>query len=213
MEPKKFFVKDFIQYASPCFACNGTPRLRVSFRQKGDLPGSISYQGTITPVVTDNHIEIDMSVKYGSHVKVWILPKTNKYVTNDDAGFSQQIAKRTLHLFTECSCGTIFESNDLDFQTFNKVIGATTIRHEYITFQEKSTRYILDSDFIQGKTKATVAKINQSQTTIQTKTGSMGQVLLPIPSQLEFNLPLLPKYKVRNKQYLIDKLKIYTIFS
>jgi hypothetical protein len=132
MEHKKFFVKDFIQYASPCFGCGKPMSLRLVFKEKNtDLIGSM------TPLVTPKHLEIDLAVQYTSQLRLWIMHKSNTFLVNDNVSFSHYIAKRDLRLLVECKCGTGHETNNLEFQPFNGVIGAVTLESERIALIDK----------------------------------------------------------------------------
>jgi hypothetical protein len=171
--------------------------LRFMYRNRG--MHSDDPWGSISATITDQHIVVDLSIKYGSTLQLWIVPKTNKFLTNDNVRFSDYIAMFNIRLVAECNCGTRYETNDLDFQDFNKVIGATILRYEYITFENKGTRYTLYSDF---NTERTVAVVSKNDLALAKST-----------TTITFDLPLLPKYKIRDKQKLIDKLKLYCVFS
>lgn len=199
MDHKKFFVKDFIQYASPCFGCEKPLSLRMLIRNKEDnalLPELGNSPSTaLTPTITDKHLEIDLSIKYNSKLRLWMMHKTNTFLVNDNVAFSNYIAKYNLRLLVACTCGTLYQTNNLDFQTFNRTIGALTLSYEQLVFQDKTHTYHLDTDF---RTERSIAIISKK-----------GSTAIP----LHFDLPLLPKYKLRNKQHLVEKLRIYSIFS
>lgn len=197
MEHKKFFVKDFIQYVSPCFGCEKPLSLRIMYKHKKEEENIPSV--SLTPVITDKHLAVDLSIKYSSQLRLWIFHKSNTFMVNDNKAFNNYIADHNLWLMAECSCNTYYYSNDLNFQTFNfpQTIGATTLRSEHIIIHEKDTTYVIHSDFINNKTAADIFKSVASSRS----------------NHLTFNLPLLPKYKIKTKQKLLDKLNTYILFS
>lgn len=193
MDHKKFFVKDFIQYASPCFGCGKPLSLQLVFKNKqGDEGGNLNMART------DKHLEIDLSIRYTSQLRLFIMYKSNTFLVNDRVAFSHYIAKRDLKLMAECSCNSWYESNNLDFQTFNGAIGALTLRKERIVVVEKDKIYTLRSDFSEEKTDVSVSSTISSQF---------------ITKNINLQLPLLPKYKLRDKQQLIKKIQTYILFS
>lgn len=194
---KKFFVKDFIRYAAPCFGCGQLPTLRLQFREKSAAINA--PWGALNLLVDDNHVEIDLSIKYRSSLKLWIFHKTNKFLANDNAALSSYIDTRDMHLFVQClGCQTHHQTNNLEFQLHNNVVKATTLRYEMLHIPFKKRRYILTSDFVTEKTEARIVKYDDR-----------GGWL----SEFHLDLPLLPKYKLKNQQHMIDKLNTYAVFS
>ena len=128
MPAKKFFVKDFVQYVTPCFGCDRANDLSFAFINKGS--GELKEGGRVKAIVTDKYVQVDLHIRYSSTLTLWIFHKTNKIVTSEDVNFSNFLAKRDLFLVGHCGgCETEIMSNKLDFQTFNKVVGPTTINH------------------------------------------------------------------------------------
>ena len=197
MNHKKFFIKDFIQYGAPCFGCGLAPSVRLYFRNKN--ADKNDPWGHHNILVSDSRVEIDLSIKYRSILKLWIFHKTNKFLASDNSAFSSYIATYDVALFIDCAgCQTHYSTNNLEFQLSGNTVRATTLLYELLNIPRKERRYILSSDFRTEKSSASVIKYNDK-----------GGLL----SQIDFTLPLLPKYKLRNQQHLIDKLNTYAVFS
>lgn len=201
MEDKKFFVKDFIQYCSPCFACDGLMTFRLGVRERhptvavpdDDRPNSYST------VVTDKYVESELNIRYHSSLKIWIYHRNNKVVASNSTTFSNFLAEKRLFLYCVCSvCRSDIASKPLDFQTFNGVVGPATLHFERYNISVKNRRYSLETDFVKG-----------------TSIGRVRTYIAPNVSKadLVFNMKLLPKYKIGSRQKLIDKLNTYAIFS
>lgn len=201
MEGKKFFVKDFIQYCSPCFGCDGLMTFRLGVRERhptvsapdGDRPNSyIAF-------VTDKYVESELNIRYHSSLKIWIYHRNNKVVASNPTTFSNFLAEKRLFLYCYCNiCQSDVASNPLDFQTFNGVVGPATLHFERYNIAVKNRRYSLDTNFVKG-----------------TSVGTVRTYIAPGVSKpdLVFNMKLLPKYTLGSKQKLIDKLNTYALFS
>jgi hypothetical protein len=197
MEHKKFFVKDFIQYGSPCFGCGKPPSLRLLYRNKNvekDAPW-----GSLNVLVDDSRVEIDLSIKYRSSLKLWIFHKTNKFLATDNSALNNYIDTHDMYLAIQCSgCMTCHHTNNLEFQLSNNVVKATTLQYELLSMPSKYCRYILSSHFAVEKTVGQILKYDDKGALI---------------SEWSIDLPLLPGYKIKNKQNLIKKLDLYILFS
>ena len=201
MEHKKFFVKDFIHYCSPCFVCGYTMTFKFGFNGNGQdaLFPDCTWANTAMTIVTDKYTVVDLSIRYRANLKIYIYHRNNKLVTSDNVSFSDYLAKRKLFLICYCvGCDSSISSRNLDFQTFNGVVSPTTIRYENFLISHKNRRYQLRSDFDKQKSIGTV------------RTYTAPNVSGP---DLVFEMKLLPKYKLGNKQKLIDKLNTYALFS
>lgn len=225
MEHKKFFVKDFIQYTTPCFGCGEPNNFRIGFRNKTHAPAptllsyslsgssmgtSVPYNpsrseinplvGYINPVIKNTHVEIDLSIKYNNRLQLLVFHKDNKILASNRTELANYLSERHLFLVGDCkSCFTEIMSNDLDIQLSKQVIMSTTIRKEQLVIKHKQQVYILLSKFEEQKTSAHVYKEDD--------------VKHGIKSEIVLSLPLLPKYKLRDRQHLIDKLNTYVLFS
>lgn len=198
MEAKKFFIKDFIKYATPCFGCGLPPSLRLHFRDKNSNVND-PWGNRHNIIVNDSRVEIDLSIKYRSSLVLWVFHKTNQFLASDNPAFSSYVANYDMKLFIHCNgCQTHHSTNNLEFQLTNNVVKATTLSYEMLNVPRKTRRYILASEFLTEKSAASIIKYDD-------KGGYL--------SQFNLNLPLLPKYKLRNQQHMIDKLNTYAVFS
>jgi hypothetical protein len=223
MDDKKFFVKDFIQYATPCFGCGEPNDFDIGFREKLDetappptlmnmgtfVPASsppyfLPQTGQLKPVIKSTHLEIDLSIKYKSKLRLQLLIyyKTNKILTSNNHELSAYLEKRHLFLIGRCSkCQTEIISNDLEFQANKQLISPATIKSEQIVIVDKKQIFVVISNFREQETKASVYKKDDMLKRVKSS------------SSVNFTLPLLPKYKLRDRAHLINKLNIYTLFS
>lgn len=201
MEDKKFLVKDFIQYCSPCFACDQLMTLRFGYEERHPevLPPEDDCPNSVNTTVTDKYVEAELHIRYHTNLKMWIYHRNNKVVTSDGPAFSDYLAKKRLFLYCRCNnCRSDVATKPLDFQTFNGVVGPATLRFERYNISVGNHRYRLETDFVKG-----------------TSVGRLRTYIAPNVSRedLVFNMKLLPKYKLGHRQKLIDKLNIYATFS
>jgi hypothetical protein len=201
MEEKKFFVKDFIKYCSPCFGCGDLMTFRLGYRDKGsdDLIPDDLRSNTAMAIVTDEYIEVELSMRYRTNLKVWIYHRNQKVVASNQHTFNEYVAKKELYLYSRCPfvCNSRIMSKVLDFQRYNGIVAPTSLRYEEFHISHKNKVYSIASDFVG----------NRSVGTLRTYLASNQ------PSDLEWEMKLLPKYKMITQQKLIDKLDIYAVFS
>jgi hypothetical protein len=201
MEDKKFFVKDFIKYCSPCFGCDRLMTFRLGYRNKGrdDIVPDDIWSDTAMAIVTDEYIEVELSIRYRTNLKVWIYHRNQKVVASDQYSFNEYVAKKELYLYSKCSvsCNSRVISKVLDFQRFNGVVAPTTLRYEEFHIMHKNKRYSIATDFVANVSTGTLRTYPAPNT----------------PSDLSWEMKLLPKYKLGTQQKLIDKLNTYAVFS
>ena len=201
MEHKKFLVKDFIQYCSPCFACDKLMTFRLGYKERYPevQPPDNDRIKSLNAIITDKYTEVELVIRYRTNLKIWIYHRNNKVVTSDNVAFSEYLTKKRLFLYCVCNlCQSEVATNSLDFQTFNGVVGPATLCFEKFNIAVKNHRYGLETDFIKG-----------------TSIGRLRTYTAPNVSKedLIFKMKLLPKYKLVNRQNLIDKLNTYALFS
>lgn len=222
MEHKKFFVKDFIRYATPCFGCGEPNDFDIGFREKADTsklptlmnmgtfvaasspPYFLPESGHLKPVIRNTHLEIDLSIKYKSKLRLQLLIyyKTNKILTSNNHELASYLEKRDLFLIGQCNkCQTEIVSNNLEFLPNKQIISPVTIKSELIIIANKKQVFVVTSNFEKEETQANVYATQESG------------LIKHSGSDLHFNLPLLPKYKMRSQEHLIKKLNTYVLFS
>lgn len=202
---KKFTVRDFIAYNNPCFSCGNAINFTIGVVDLNAkiMGGGISYRN---PIVTEKHTEIDLFTTYQDTLKLFISHKTNKIKTNNIKDLTIYLEGHTLFLRSLCyKCQTTIESYYLDFDLDKTLVDATTISFENLRILDAANgkRYNISSYVAQNKSILTV-----SDNKIVGRS-----VMLMSPPSLVLELPLLPKYRFKDKQHLIDKLKLYTLFS
>lgn len=197
MSEKKFFVKDFIRYSTPCFGCGKANDFRLGFQQTN---GAVNNVGILNVNVNNRYTEV-IFTKFNSSLAIWVFHKTNKILASDNGQLIEHLSKLQLFLNTSCKiCNTTISSNNLEIDFNKNVIMPTTIRHEYAKISHKGQTYILDSNFKEQKSRGYVLKYANEK-------------INTISSSVDFDLPLLPFYKLKNRETLLKKLNTYLIFS
>lgn len=79
---KQFTVKDFITYSGPCFSCQSKINFKIGSKTQPQT--TISWQPDVylTPVVTNDFIEVDLKINYNDGLSLKIFTKTNKFTTS-----------------------------------------------------------------------------------------------------------------------------------
>lgn len=193
---KKFTVKDFIAYNNPCFSCGNQINFRIGFLDL-ETKADISY---LRPVVTPNYTEIDLIIKYANQdaLKLYVFHKTNKILTNSNQGLTKYLSSRKLFLSSTCDkCYTQIESQYLDINIDKGYIAAVGISSERLMVNDGTNLYQINSFFMAEKSNLIVDKLDK---------------IKPLtPFQLD--LPLIPKYRFKDKAHFIQKMKTYITFS
>lgn len=191
---KKFTVKDFIDYNGPCFSCNSPINFRIGFLDL-ETKADTSY---LRPVVTSNYTEIDLRITYENSLKLNIFHKTNKILTNSNQGLTKYLSSRKLFLSSTCDkCLTQVDSRYLDFNIDKGFVAAVGIASERLMVMDKSNLYQVQSFFMADKSMLTVDRIDKTT---------------PL-SPLQLELPLMPKYRFRDREHFLHKMKTYITFS
>lgn len=193
---KTFTVKDFITYNNPCFSCGS----RISF-SIASLPNITNYNPIyIKATVSPERTEIDLKVTYNNTLQLWIFHKSNKILSSDMWGLTDYLASHKLFLSSRCDkCFTIIESDFLDLNLSQGFISPVGIELEVLFVKDDKNTYNVESDFIKETSIITVRK------------NPIDATLAP-PAQ-KFYLSLLPLYKIKSREYLINKAKTYLTFS
>jgi hypothetical protein len=191
---KKFTVADFIAYNNPCFSCDNQINFKIGFLDL-ETRADISY---LRPTVGPNYTEIDLLITYSDALKLYIFHKTNKILTNSQQALTRYLSGHKLFLQSTCDkCYSQIESQYLDFNLNKGFVSAVGISSERLIVMDKQNIYQMNSFFMADKSNLTVDRIDKTR---------------PLsPTSLE--LPLLPKYRFRDKGHFIDKMKTYVLFS
>lgn len=206
---KKFTVKDFIAYNNPCFSCGSPINFRVGFVDLENKDPKLTWQASqwepdsrsyLRPVVTQNHTEIDLIIKYSTNeaLKLCVFHKTNKILTNSNLGLTKYLGGHKLFLSSHCDkCHTQIESQFLDINVDKGYINAVGISSERLMVTTTDRMFQIVSSFIEEKSIVYVDRLD--------KTGPLH------PFTLE--LPLIPRYKFKDREHFINKIKTYMLFS
>lgn len=192
---RKFTVKDFVAYNNPCFSCGS----RINFRI-GYTPIGSGEAGHLRPVVMPNHTEIDLIIKYSDMeaLRLCIDHKTNKILTNSIQGLTNYLSGRKLFLISACDrCNTHIESQFLEFNIDKSYLNAVGLSTERLMVNDGTSQYQINSSFIDEKSFIIVDRLDKVK---------------PL-SPFQLKLPLLPKYRFKDKEHFIRKIKTYMTFS
>jgi hypothetical protein len=191
---KRFTVKDFIDYNGPCFSCTNPINFRIGFLDL-ETKTDTSY---LRPTVTTNYTEIDLRITYENSLKLYIFHKTNKILTNSNQGLTKYLSSRKLFLTSSCDkCLTQIDSQYLDFNVDKGYVSAVGIATERLMVMDKTNLYQINSFFMADKSMLTVDRIDKTT---------------PL-SPFQIELPLLPKYRFKNREHFLTKMKTYITFS
>lgn len=191
---KKFTVKDFIAYNNPCFSCGRQIKFQIGFM---DLD-SRSDQSYLRPTVTKDYVEIDLRITYMNSLKLWIDHKTNKMFTSSPTALTKYLENHKLFLASTCDhCMTHIESQFLEFNMAHGYVSAVGLARETLVVNEASKMYLITSSFIEEQSIITVNNLDR---------------IKPM-SPFTLELPLVPLYKLKTRERMLEKINTYLIFS
>lgn len=185
---KTFTVKDFIAYNNPCFSCGKSINFKV-----------YANEGTsgLRPTVKPDYTSIDLQVTYTSTLQLWVFHKTNKIISSDSRLLADYLYNHKIYLSTFCDCYSSITSQFLEFNLDKSYIAPVGISSERLVVSDDHNMYTIYSSFIDEETSVSVDTIDKTT---------------PV-SPIQFKMPLLPLYKIKTKERLINKLKTYVTFS
>jgi hypothetical protein len=188
---KRFTVKDFISYNAPCFSCGEKIILKI-----GHVGEHI--EGYLRPTVKPDHTVIDLKVSYHHTLQLFIYHQTNKIISTDIRGLTDYLYSHKLFLQSFCDkCYTSVKSHFLTFNLDKGYVEPVGISSERLMVTDDDNMYAMDSSFMEEKSIVTVSRISKAT---------------PV-SPVWFHLPLLPLYKIKTKERLVNKIKTYLTFS
>jgi len=194
---KRFTVKDFILATSPCFGCRG--KLSYAIVCVDLRPEIMLTPNYKTLVVSSDYSEIDLKISYNAGLKLRIYHKTNRFWSSNFKEFSKFLESHQLYLHTGCDkCQSQIDSQYLVFNLAKGFILPVGISKEHISLLDNNNIYSIFNDTMRNETRVFI------------KTRDMKKSL-STPTYLK--LPLLFLHKFKTKNQLIDKIKLYTLFS
>lgn len=191
---KKFTVKDFIDYNAPCFSCGKPISLHIGVHNINSVSNTIFLK----PVVTPDYTEVDLKITYSDFLRLVITHKTNKFHVNNARSFENYLMENMLFLFSKCNnCGTVVESGYMKFDMSTQQVQAVNLAAETIKMSDDNNNYRIMTAFNLDRSNVVIVK---NDTSINYKVFNM-------------DFPLLPMYRFKDKEQLLNKLKTYLTFS
>lgn len=192
---KKFTVKDFITYNGPCFSCQSKIVFQVGvFNTKSKQSATSVF---LSPTVTNDFINIDLRINYRDSLNLRIFTKTNKFTTSSMKSLTKYLDEHGLFLRSKCdNCHTNVDSEALEFNLLKEFVVPVAIGDERLVVNHNRYLYELYSNF------GSSCSILIISTTVS-----------PPITPIRMELPLLPMYKLKNKERFIEKVKTYLVFS
>jgi hypothetical protein len=203
---KTFTIKDFVACNSPCFACNKPIIFHIIGSNSADT-------FTIKPTIHKEYISINLATKYNSSLQLNIDLKTNKFMTNNLPKLIKYLKSHNLVLRCYCSnCYTQMFSKPLDFNFEKCFIKPVNIQEETIIISNKKRTYCIVSVYDNNKSTILITDDDHDYENINTQMVFNGiNIGGKTPDILE--MPLLTRFKFKDKKQLLEKLNLYTLFS
>jgi hypothetical protein len=189
---------DFLKLNSPCFCCGKPIEVGVYIASKAQysyLPETTYMKAN----VSKNKINVDLSITYDSKISLSIDLKTNKFVASCPMKTLTSFLKgRKLSIDTQCRDCSGIVSDTLSFNFYKAFIKPVEIAHEWYWLRHKNHVYLVSSGYDEDITKVI----------LMTYSGYN-----KIASETTFRYPLIPRYKFKDREAMINKLKLYTALS
>lgn len=196
---KQFTLKDFIKYNAPCFNCGGKVEIIFVTSFKGTEEEYVNHEGfnqsSITPIIFPKYTSINLLTTYRDILTLHIHHKDNKLETIKFPDLNNFISKNNIRLQSEChNCYNIIVTNYLKFNLDKKYLEPLTISHEKFNMITNNYHFSIITDFLDNSTKIHIRQNNVYEPPII------------------LNLPLLPLYKFKNKETLLNKINTLLLF-
>jgi len=206
---KKFTIKDFLLYNGPCLNCGEKIIVNVKcLNDKIIMTGSHIIIPSLFSTITDNVIKISLEIKYSYELLLAIYIKSNRYQVSDSNKLNIFLKNNSLILTSLCKkCSCYVETNALKFDTTG-LVKPLTISNEFLIISNLKKIYTINSDFNEEKTIIHVYDNN-----VYNNYDIYHNNNIKNERSLVLNIPLLPLYKFKNKEKLLNKLKMLTVFS
>lgn len=195
---KKFTVKDFIDYNAPCFSCNSPINIHMGVipMERADNPKLVGNTIILKPVITSEYTEVDLKITYSDFLRLRIAHTTNQFSVNNLSSLERHLSSNVLFLLSKCDkCGTQVESENMEFDIERGFLKAFGLAVETIKMIDDKNHYVINSLFYQDKSNVVIVNSSRSA------------------SVFNMDFPLLPMYRFKNKEQLLNKLRTYLTFS
>ena len=195
---KQFTVKDFIEYNAPCFSCGNEISFRVEMWE-GDGHGTASIN-TLRPTMYKDYFSIDLQIRYKRSLQLWVFYQNNKIITSDMKELKYYLGDHHLSLKSYCDrCYTAVESDELEFNLDSSFIKPISLSRESIKVTTDEHQYYVTTYYHEEPPVTFVGITNLKKPATHPRA--------------ELKLPLLPIYKLKSRDNLINKIKTYLTFS
>lgn len=197
---KKFTVKDFILYNSPCFICNHENNFYFEIDKTGESPNFIGRVSK-RAMVTKDYTSVELIVHYSKNLFIKIDHKTNKFTTSSVPDLINYLKENSLSMRISCTkCAASITTNYLDFNLDKLFVYPATLHTEmYLVVDENNSYSVCSSFNIKKQSILTVSKNSDIKKNVHK------------PQTLY--LPLIPIYKFKTREKFLNKIKTYIIFS
>lgn len=194
---RKFTVKDFLLYACPCYGCNSPTAVYIGVSYT-DNESAALMDGSIMPVINQNHTRVDLKISYNSALSIAIDHKTNKFATNSEKLLKKYLQEHAIYLQSVCTkCNTQFETRYLSFNLDKLFILPVEMKNEFFVIRSDQHIFHCFSSYEEKSTHVDAVRLDQ---------------VVPL-SSTKLSLPLLPGYKFKTKEQFVQKMKTYLLFS
>jgi len=184
---KRFTVKDFMLYNGPCFSCGEKTTAKICCLENNEIRN-------IQQVINHGVLDATLKITYSFTLALRIYIETNKFIVSDQKKFSTYLETKNLVFTSNCSeCRNYILTNNMEFNS-NGYVKALTIKREILSVYDSDRIYSLMTEYDENKTEVNVW--NSKADNI-----------------IKLDLPLLPLYKFKTRERLINKLSTYVIFS
>jgi len=185
---KSFTVKDFILYNGPCFSCGSKISIDVSSSEIDSNNSNPNKK--LENFIENNILDITLRVKYSYNLHLQISIKDNTFKVSDIDKFMDYLTHNKIYITSICNkCQCFIFSDSLQFS--KSLVKPITILREILSVLSNDVHYMLNSCHSTNETQIVI--INNDR-------------------PLEITSPLLPLYKFKTKERLINKLKTYALF-
>lgn len=176
----KLTIKEFINYNNPCCICEENTTLNINCKSSNNFFIIKSY-------LYNYAIGADLLISYHNSLNILISFKDNTYHVNNTEEFFKYLKNKQLYLTLSClSCASYIRTEYLEFG--NKYVKPLSIYSEYFNIATDRYRvHIYTNDPNEDKSLIKII-------------GYDGNIN-------EFTIPKFTKFKFKNKELLLRKIK------
>lgn len=191
---KKFTIKDLMLYHNPCRACGKNTTFRFCTETRDEDPVTLQFtDARIAPELKGTYLKIPLSIKYKDRLDLHINLITNEFVVHSKKALDDFLNKYYVYTEAMCSyCSSYITTQCLFIENY-KYIMPIGLRIENFLFKNDDYNFTITNDY---KDKETIV--------VAYTKGTQDKIL---------NLPLMPMYKFKTKEEVLQKIKMILTFS